>query len=121
MFAPGDGLDTIEGESGGFDTLRLDGLHNMSSLDDDFTFERLGSDLLIRLEWDSENYPNSDGVLWKDFANVANRVESLLWTNPDGVVERVSLVSVFEQLTECRQRFTVAANSDAYGLLVAPV
>lgn len=121
VFFPGDQQDTIEGDQGGFDTLRINGLDQMTSLADDLTFERLGDDMLVRLEWDSLNYPNSDQILLRNFASESHRIESLLWTNPAGATERISLVSVFSQLNEYRQRFEPTGSTDAFGMTVSPV
>ena len=121
VYRAGEGQDQIEDMGDGTDTLLIEGLSNLTSLDDDLTFERLGGDMLIRLEWDSLNYPNSDRILIKGMDDIQNRVEKLVLSNPVGEFAEISLASVFDQLTEYRQRFEVAAGSDAYGSLVSPV
>ncbi len=121
MFAPGDGRDIITEQGTYYDTLRIDGLNNLDSVADDLTFERLGADMLIRLEWDGQNFLQSDQILIKNMEGPQDRVESLLLVNNDGYQERVSLVSVFDQLTSVRQRFETIAGSDSYGSLVSPV
>ncbi len=122
VFNIGDGSDTIleQGEFG-FDTLEIKGPVSLDSLADDITFERINDDLLVRLELDSLPDRANDQILISDFASWPSRVESLELSNADGNFARVSLTSVFNQLSSARQRFDLSGSSDRWGSLVTPI
>jgi len=96
-------------------------MYDYDSIQEDFTFSRLGNDLLIRLELDGRFNVNGDGIRITDMHDPEKRVEALALLNPGGFVERISLASVFEQADANRRRFEVLAATDDYGSLVQPV
>ncbi|MFK7769664.1 MAG: hypothetical protein AB8B55_20820, partial [Mariniblastus sp.] len=121
IFRPGYGDDLIdEQESGGAEVLRIEGMYNMDSLSD-VSFQRLGADLLIRLEMDGVGDLSGDSIRIKDMANAESRVEALTLLNPSGPVTRISLVSAFSQLGTSVQSFRVTADRDSHGQIVVPV
>lgn len=83
----------------------------------DVTFERLSNDLIIRLEMDGEQDREGDSIRVIGMRMTESRVEVMTLLNPDRAVVRVSLSSVFDQVTTKRQRFQVAAGQDQYGQL----
>jgi hypothetical protein len=121
IFRPGYGFDTIRESGGGVDVLRIEGMSDLDSLADDITFERFGNELRIRLEMDGGQDVAGDLIEVFGMSNPDSRVEAMTLLNPSGAVVRVSLVSVFDQLTSGRQRFQIAAGQDQYGQLVSPV
>ncbi|MEM7455916.1 MAG: hypothetical protein AAF456_16310, partial [Planctomycetota bacterium] len=122
VIRPGHGRDTIiERSAGGHDTIRFEGTENLDSLPDDLTFQRLGDDLLVRLEWDGDANRNADSIRIRNMNDPDSRVESLSLHNTDGFLVRVSLLSAFANADNSRQRFDLANGSDGFGRLVAPV
>ncbi len=119
---PGYGDEFIDEESaGGVDVLRIEGLHNLDRLSEDISFERLGNDLLIRLEMDGLADRGGDSIQIRNFANPQARVEALTLLNPSGPVTRIDLPSLFSQLSSPSQRFRVTAQRGEFGQLVTPV
>ncbi|QEG20708.1 pre-peptidase C-terminal domain-containing protein [Mariniblastus fucicola] len=106
--------------SGGLDVIRIEGMYDYDSIQEDMTFARLGNDLLIRLELDGRFNVNGDGIRITDMNDPEKRVEALTLLNPGGFVDRISLASVFEQADSTRRRFEVLAAQDDYGSLVQP-
>ena len=106
---------------GGTDTLEIEGLFNLDSLQDDLTFQRLGNSLQVRLDWDSELDANTDSIRIFNMNDPQSQVETLTLSNPDGQFARVDLLSVFSQSDSTRRRFEVLTESSGYGNLVAPI
>jgi len=110
-----------EQANGGTDTLEIEGMFNLDSLQDDLTFQRLGNNLHVRLDWDSEFDANTDTIQIFNMTDPLSQVESLKLSNPEGMVAQVDLISVFTQADGTRRRFEVLAESSEFGSLVAPV
>jgi hypothetical protein len=106
---------------GGTDILEIEGMFNLDSLHDDLTFQRLGNNLNIRLDWDSELDSNTDEIRIFNMADPMSKVETLTLTNPDGQIARIDLNSAFEQSDSTRRRFQVIAGTSEFGNLVAPI
>ena len=68
-------------------------------LSEDISFERLGNDLLIRLEMDGLADRGGDSIQIKNFSSPESRVEALTLLNPSGPVTRIDLPSLFSQLS----------------------
>jgi Ca2+-binding RTX toxin-like protein len=120
LYRPGWGVDHIhEGNMGGTDVLRIEGLSDPDSLADDVTFERIGNDLLIRLEMDGQQDLENSMVVIDNGAVTGSRVEALTLISLSGTT-RISLQSVIDQLTTPRQRFNATSGSDPFGFLVTP-
>lgn len=107
--------------SGGTDVIRFEGMHDHDSITEDFTFARLGNDLVIRLELNNQTNVNADSIRITDMDDPSRRVEAFALLNTNGFVDRISLASVFEQANENRRRFEVLASKDEFGSLVKPV
>lgn len=107
--------------AGGTDVVRYEGMYDHDAISEDFTFSRLGNDLVIRLELNHENNVNGDSIRITDMHDPERRVEAFALLNTHGFVERISLASVFEQADEQRRRFEVLPSQDAFGSLVRPV
>ena len=90
-------------------------------LSEDISFERLGNDLLIRLEMDGLADRGGDSIQIKNFSSPESRVEALTLLNPSGPVTRIDLPSLFSQLSSPSQRFRVTAQRGDFGQLVTPV
>ena len=121
IYRPGYGDDIIDEQAlGGAEVLRIEGMHNMDSLSD-VSFQRLGADLLIRLEMDGRGDRDGDSIRIKNMANAESRVEALTLLNPSGPVTRISLVSAFNQLGTSIETFRVTAARDSHGQIVTPI
>ncbi|MEL7500492.1 MAG: hypothetical protein AAFN77_23065 [Planctomycetota bacterium] len=122
-FLPGSGADVIdEAGAGGTDVIRIEGFSEYNSIRDDITFDRMGNDLVIRLELDGQPNLQADSITIRNMGDVGSRVESLtLFQAANNSVGKISLVSVWDQITDERTRFTFAGGSDAFGQLVQPV
>ena len=90
-------------------------------LSEDISFERLGNDLLIRLEMDGLADRGGDSIQIKNFSSPESRVEALTLLNPSGPVTRIDLPSLFSQLSSPSQRFRGTAQRGDFGQLVTPV
>ena len=131
IFRPGSDQDIISESgpanedfsvpSGGLDVIRIEGLPDYDSIQEDFTFTRLGNDLVIRLELGGNFNVNGDSIRITNMDDPEKRVEALSLLNPDGFVERISMASVFEQADASRRRFEVLTARDDFGSLVQPV
>jgi hypothetical protein len=122
IIKPGHGNNTIDEESaGGRDTIRYEGLHNMTGTADDLTLQRLGNDLIIRLEYDGQLNKNTDTITIKNMSDPTSRIESLAMFNNGAFVERINLISAFNAADESRGRFQLAPSADTFGRLVTPV
>lgn len=125
-YMPGHGNDVIdEADGGGIDVLRLEGVAGLDRLDsiaNDLTFDRLGNDLVIRLELDGQPNALAESITIRNMDSMDSRVEALTMLQANGTaVARISLASVWDQATDERARFTLAGGNDAYGALVTPV
>ena len=96
-------------------------MYDYDSIPDDLTFARLGNDLVIRLELNGQLNVNGDSIRIKNMHQESTRTEALALLNTDGFVNRISLLSVFDQADESRRRFQVVAGNDGFGSLVQPV
>jgi len=111
----GDGRDLITERStdgdGGNDLLIISDPSNaLNSLEDDFTFRRLGNDLRIDLTLDQG--AGQGTVLIRNFANEAERVELLRLVDISGnqIGNDISLNSIFQNADTTGQRFQVTSN-----------
>ena len=122
-FRPGYGDETIDEQGlGGTDTLRVEGLFDTGFLQDDLTFERLGNDLIVRLELGGEPDRVGDSITIRNMSDPQSRIETLTLLGRDGAATaHISLQSAFDQATDQRQRFRVVAASDSFGNFVTPV
>lgn len=125
-YMPGHGNDVIDETDGdGIDVLRLEGmtgLDRLNSITNDLTFDRLGNDLVIRLELDGQPNALAESITIRNMGNVNSRVEALTMLQANGTaVARISLASVWDQATDARTRFALAGGNDAFGALVTPV
>ena len=122
VFKPGHGYNVIDEEAaGGRDTIRFEGMHNLTSAQDDVTFQRLGNDLIIRLEYDGDLNKNTDTIEIKNMSDPQSRIESLALLNQDGFLERLNLISVFRGADNSRQRFKLTPNANGFGRIAVPV
>ena len=122
IFGPASHLDTVdETGGGGIDVLRIEGMYDYDSIEQDYTFRRFGSDLLIRLELDGQRNNSGDQIRIRNMDQESSRVEAFALLNTNGFVDRISLQSVWDQATEARQRFSVSSERDNFGSLVSPV
>ena len=122
VFRAGYGADTIDEQGGGgLDILRVEGMYDLDSLHTDVSFQRLGNDLLVRLELNGTADRRGDSILIKNMSDPASRVEALTLLNPASVLTRLSLDSAFNQATSDVQRFRLTGAKDEFGALVTPV
>lgn len=124
VFRPGDGWDAVDEQNGnGRDRITISGMHNVNQLMDDFTFQRNGDDLVIRLELDAADDLLNDRITVRNMAQASSRVESLTIRSMTQFIAQASLVNLFAQLADDgqRHRFRLAAGHDQFGQLVTPV
>ncbi len=122
----GDGFDVIDEDFGaGRDEIRVqlfdDYDFGQSTLQEIFTFRRLGNDLRIDLNLDG---PASEGGM--RISNMAfgkNRVETLSLYDLGGnqIGPNISLVSIFTGASASSQQFMLTSNTSRYGNLAVPI
>ena len=122
-FRPGYGHDVIdEAGSSGRDLLRVEGLPIEGGLFQNLTFERMGSDLVVRLEMDSRDNRLGDSITIKNMASASSRVETLTLLEGSGAATAwIDLATVFDQLGDGRQRFNITLDRTEFGHLTVPV
>ncbi|MFK7766308.1 MAG: hypothetical protein AB8B55_03620 [Mariniblastus sp.] len=122
VFRAGYGADTIDEQGGGgLEVLRVEGMYDLDALHQDVSFQRLGNDLLVRLELNGTQDRLGDRILIKNMNDPASRVEALTLLNTSSVLTRLSLDSAFKQATSEVTRFRLTGAKDQYGALVTPI
>lgn len=120
--------DTIdERDRGGRDVVFIQSFFGLNNLQQDMSFQRIGNDLLINLDFNGGEYLTTEGsIRIKNMASNPSRVETLRLFNAENapIGKDVSLVSVWAQLSDVdstRERFRYAGRADRFGQLVKPV
>lgn len=122
VFEPGDGTNIInEQRLDGFDRVQYIGFDTVDQLED-FTFQRLGNDLLVRLRMDDSDGHIDDAIRIRNMNDPLSRVEQMRLDNIFGQnLVNVSLPSVYSQAIEQPRRFELAGGNDQFGPLANPV
>ncbi len=126
FYETGDGNDVLQdsGESraaGGIDTLRLTAKFGMNSVADDLTFRKNGDDLVIDLDMNGQFNRNNGEITIRHMSYEPWQIERLDLRNFSQQLGVISLVSVWQNISEFKQRFSVTGESDQFGLIATPI
>ncbi|MFK7769426.1 MAG: calcium-binding protein [Mariniblastus sp.] len=120
LYETGDGNDTVE-ELGGTDTLQIRGKFGMDSLSDDLSFWRTDDDLTIDLDMNGQFNKNDGRIKIKGMGSPDSRLEKLDLRSFTAELGVISLPSIWNAATTEKQRFALTADTDAFGIVAAPV
>lgn len=126
LYETGDGNDVIieagkDREAGGYDTLQIRGKFGMSRLRNDLTFRRDGDDMLIDLDMNGSYNRQNGEIRIRKMAFTGSQVETLDLRSLSQEIAVVSLVSVWNGITDDKQRFRLNGESDSFGLVAVPI
>ena len=126
LYDTGDGNDSIaefgpDRTTAGIDTLQIRGKFGMTSIEDDLTFRGLNGDLFIDLDMNGQYNRQNGTIRIRNMEAAASQIERLDLRSFSQELGVISLVSIWNGISDDKQRFQLNGESDEFGLVAVPV